>query len=197
MYLRATYSHPPTTILVTAKTEVAPLKKISIPPPRLELGGASLLAKLLTSTRLALNISLSNVFAWWCDSSIVLHWLDGSSRRFKIFMGNRISDVTKWSHIPTECNLADCASRGLLPKYLLHHRLWWDGPNWLHIEPIQWPPQPLSSPLSTPKLKAVACNVAVPVPPDGSYDKLVKVNAWILRFVSNLKFKHSNHSLNW
>ena len=76
VYIRATYVEgPPTITLVTAKTKVAPLKKLSI--PRLELCGASLLAKLLTTTRMALDISLSDVFAW-SDSTIVIHWLDGN-----------------------------------------------------------------------------------------------------------------------
>ena len=211
VYKRATYEDgPPTLTLVTAKTKVAPLKKLSI--PRLELcgaslRGASLLAKLLTSTWLALNISLSDTFAW-CDSTIVLHWLEGSPRRFKTFVGSHISSIsdvlppTKWNHVPTECNLADCASRCLLPQDLLQHYLWWQGPPWLQEEPIQWPPQPHSSPLSTPELKAVVCNAVIPVPPEwieeryGSYQKLLKVNSWILRFVSNLKMKVSKKPLN-
>ena len=107
----------------------------------------TLLAKLLTSTRLALDVPLTNIFAW-CDSTIVLHWLDRSSRRFKTFVGNRISAIldvlppTKWSHVPTDCNPADCASWGLLPKEQLHHQLWWSVSDWLQTEPIQWPPQP-------------------------------------------------------
>ncbi len=62
VYVRATYSNgPPTVVLVAAKTKVAPLKKLSI--PRLELCGAHLLAKLLNSVRLAMGISLDSVFA--------------------------------------------------------------------------------------------------------------------------------------
>ena len=70
VYVRATYAdQPPTCTLVTAKTWVAPLKPLSI--PRLELCGASLLAKVLTSVRSALKIPLNQVYAW-SDSTIVL-----------------------------------------------------------------------------------------------------------------------------
>lgn len=71
VYVRATYQDsPPTLTLVAAKTKVAPLNKLLI--PRLELCSAQLLAKLLKSTRSAMNISLDHVHAW-CDSTIVLH----------------------------------------------------------------------------------------------------------------------------
>ena len=130
-YLRATYdSGPPTMALVAAKTKVAPLKRLSI--PRLELCGAQLLAKLLTTVRQALNIKLEKTFTW-ADSTIVLHWLDGSSRRFKTFMGNRVSTILSllpagsWTHVPTNSNPADCASRGLLPEELINHSRWWHG----------------------------------------------------------------------
>ena len=106
-------------MLVTAKTRVAPIKPMSI--PRLELCGAALLAKLLSSVRRTLQVPLTHVYAW-SDSTIVLSWLDGNPKRFKTFVGNRLSDILTelppktWHHVPTSHNPADCASRGLSPK---------------------------------------------------------------------------------
>ena len=60
VYMRATYSSgPPTSNLVISKTRVAPLKSRTI--PQLELCGAHLLAKLLTSTSQTLDIPLENI----------------------------------------------------------------------------------------------------------------------------------------
>ena len=99
--------------LVTAKIKIALLKRLSI--PRLELCGAQLLANLLTNVRKALSIDLNHVYAW-SDSTIVLHWLDGSPKWFKTFVGNRVLAILDllpsrtWRHVPTETNPADCAS---------------------------------------------------------------------------------------
>ena len=204
MYIRTTYTnHEPTCMLVTAKTRVAPLKQLSI--PRLELCGATLLAKLITNVRTALDIPMHDVHAW-CDSTIVLSWLDGNSKRYKTFVGNRIASIltdlppTTWHHVPTQDNPADCASRGILPSELLPHSLWWNGPPWLMIDPISMPPQPLLASSGTPELKAV-CNLSIPVPPtwiEGrfeSYHKLVHVNAWCLRFIANLKLASKNQPI--
>ena len=82
----------------------------------------------LTTTRLALNIPLLEVFAW-CNSIIVLHWLDGNPQRLLTFVGNRISNIlevpppTKWNHVPTLSNPVDCTSRGLLPQDLRQHKV--------------------------------------------------------------------------
>ena len=68
---------------------------------------------------------------------IVLSWLQGNPRRFKMYVGNRIAqnmDLTSpdcWNHVISEENPADCASRGMFPSEILEHQLWWKGPKWL------------------------------------------------------------------
>ena len=78
------------TALVLAITNVAPIKKLTI--PRLELCGAHLLAQLIHHIRQVLKVPLSHIHAW-TDSTIVLNWLDGNPRRFKTYVGNRISTI--------------------------------------------------------------------------------------------------------
>ena len=196
VYVRATYvDHPTTCTLVTAKTRVAPLKPLSI--PRLELCGANLLAKLLTSVRRALSVPLTQVYAW-SDSTIVLSWLDGHPKRFKTFVGNRLSSIltelpsSTWHHVPTAQNPADCASRGLSPVELVNHSLWWEGPTWLHSNPLIMPNQPLLGLGAVPELKAV-CAVSQQMPIcwienlSNSYYRIIRITAWCLRYLSNLK----------
>ena len=98
--------------------------------------------------RKALNVTLDQLHVW-TDSTIVLHWLDGSPRRLKTFVGNQIASILElvptqsWRHVPSGENPADIASRGLLPKDLVNCDLWWNGPHWLHGHPAIYPEQPL------------------------------------------------------
>lgn len=76
--------------LVMSKTKVAPIKRLSI--PRLELCGAQVLAQLLHHAKDVFQLPMNSIFAW-TDSTIVLSWLTGNPRRFKTFVGNRVSSI--------------------------------------------------------------------------------------------------------
>ena len=116
------------------------------------------------------------------------YWLNSNPRRFKTFVGKRISNIptlmpaNAWNHVPTQTNPADCASRGLSSRELLGFNLWWDSPLWLQTEPIQWPLQLVSPPFVQPELKA-NIHVAIPTPLEwieekfSKYFKLLCINA--------------------
>ena len=143
VYVRATYGDGSvSSMLVVAKTKVAPLKQVSI--TRLELCGAVLLSELLDSAGTALDIPKSNRHGW-CDNTTAICWLKGCPSRWKTYVANRVSLAAdhlapeRWNHVPTDHNPADCASRGLSAEELIHHPLWWHGPPWLLHNPVAAP----------------------------------------------------------
>ena len=198
-YLRTTDSKGEVHIsLVASKTRVAPIKRLTI--PRLELCGAHLLATLLEHVRLTLNIPVDDVHAW-TDSTIVINWLDGNPRRFRTYVGNRISFIldrlppSRWNHVPGEQNPADCASRGVFPQELIEHELWWRGPAWLKLPSSQWPGPTELPPNEPSDEQNEVClftdvetkDPLVPLDRFSSFNRLTRVTAWVLRFVSNCR----------
>ena len=177
--------------------------------PRTELEAAVLLTKLLTHVAAVLDISLENITAW-TDNSAVFSWLDGRRRDQDVFTSNRVSYILKhtkpstWKHVPGKENPADCASRGMEPEKLLHHILWWQGPQFLHTEPVPIPPQPTRKPSEIqqpPDIQAVHSTIpqAVVTPQmdftslllirSNNYQTLICMTAWSFRFIRGLKRK--------
>ena len=138
VYLRAidSLNHVHVSLLMS-KTKVSPIKRLSI--PRLELCGAHILVRLLIHVKDVLQLPMSHVFGAhilvrllihvkdvlqlpmshvfaWTDSKIVLNRLSGNPRRFKTYVGNRVSSIVdqippdRWNHVVGIENPADCAS---------------------------------------------------------------------------------------
>lgn len=131
VYIRVILNEAVHVQLLTAKSKIAPIKRISL--PKLELCAAVLLAKLLDSVKQAMNFQRVETFAW-TDSMITLSWIRANPSKWKPFVANRVTEIQSlsstisWHHIGTKNNPADMASRGLYPSEIENLAMWWQGP---------------------------------------------------------------------
>ncbi|XP_058456427.1 uncharacterized protein LOC131433839 [Malaya genurostris] len=130
--------------LVCSKSRVLPRKtkeQKQITTPRAELLAAVLLSRLTVKILAAFDIQFGCV-TMWSDSQIVLYWIRKSPSELKTYVSNRVREIQnttgfQWKYIPTKENPADCLSRGIAPKNMESHALWWTGPTMLRIaDPI-------------------------------------------------------------
>lgn len=142
LYVRVEHSSSIKTIIVAAKSHVAPLKTITV--PRLELCAAQLLSELVGAFKSAARLPDVDT-TLWSDSKIVLAWLKKDASTLKIYVNNRVQRIQQltrtatWRHVPTESNPADLLSRGTTVGNLQSSTLWWNGPEWLPREALYWP----------------------------------------------------------
>ncbi|XP_076659887.1 uncharacterized protein LOC143363169 [Halictus rubicundus] len=191
-----------TVSLIAGKSKVAPLTPVTI--PRLELQAAVLLARLMNFVSSALDLRDASCYCW-TDSTVVLAWLQSHPSKWKTFVANRVADVQTrlphaiWRHVPTADNPADCASRGLLSDELLRYHLWWKGPAWLPYDLSEWPTQPRHFTLEDSSESKVVHHSVVPAPAwdldsrFSSWPKLIRVTAYIQRFVRNSRSCRSDN----
>lgn len=132
----------------------------------------------------------------WTDSTIVLTWLRSHSSRWNTFVANRVSQIQSnapaavWRYVPTACNPADCASRGLSGDDLVNHNLWWFGPSWLRLDRTEWPSESEISLDESPieeKIHAIHAFLSNPqwdlADKFSSWSKLICVTGYIYKFV--------------
>ncbi|XP_011687068.1 PREDICTED: uncharacterized protein LOC105449509 [Wasmannia auropunctata] len=178
VYLRASDEDGVRTSLVLAKTKVAPLRQVSI--PRLELCAAALLTKLVAHLRTTLALSTAPVHLW-TDSTVTLGWIRGHPTKWTTYVANRVAEIqraapdARWHHVPGKDNPADCASRGMAPRELRSHTLWWRGPEFLGKDESQWPGDGVAAPRNRE-----------PEPDElvrfSSLARLLRVTAWMCRW---------------
>ena len=80
---------------------------------------------------------------FWTDSRVVLGYIANESRRFHVFVANRVQEiqentsVDQWKYVESKQNPADEASRGLKSQELLNS-CWITGPVFLWENENKW-----------------------------------------------------------
>lgn len=208
IYLRTEYDSGDLSVkLVTSKARVAPLKAMSI--PRLELCGAVLGLKLAQSVTRVLQLPMADV-VYWTDSMNVLYWINGASRKYKPFVASRVgfihefSEPEQWNYVPTKMNSADLPTRGLTVHELETCNFWWNGPEFLTKSPEEWPKRrgeirPAEEADSEIRSAAKTTLTSVKAEQNdlgrlhprhfSDWTRLIRVTAWIRRFIKNCRLK--------
>ncbi|GFV67003.1 integrase catalytic domain-containing protein [Trichonephila clavipes] len=134
-FLRVKHKDRVSVDLVTSKSRVAPLKRLSL--PRLELMGSLLAARLAKEVKKILDQKCSTRAFFWTDSQVTLHWIKGPSHRWKPFVANRVreihslTDPNSWFHCFGKDNPADLLTRGISVDALTTNSKWWNGSSFL------------------------------------------------------------------
>ena len=129
-------------LFLLGKSRLAPIKKVSV--PRLELTAAVVAVRLDVLLRRELDLSSSCSF-YWTDSLAVLQSIKNRTKRFPVFVANRLSiiennnDINHWKHVPSKLNPADLPSRGVSAQTLINSDVWLRGPQFLYEPRSCWP----------------------------------------------------------
>ena len=105
-------------------------------------------------------------------------------------------------------NPADLGSRGVLASLLKNSTLWWEGPSWLKEDEGNWPRKFLIEDSSEVEDERKKTNVMMAVQSEkrgvskvieigryGSLVRLLRVTAFVLRFIKNLKGKKAKRDI--
>ena len=218
VYIRSTYSDGQVNVrLVGSKSRVAPIKRQTI--PRLELLGALILARFVNKLK---SIGTEFPTVLWTDSMTALCWIK-NERVWKQYVGQRVDEIRRltpkdsWRHCPGEVNPADLPSRGLSAKELSASNTWWNGPSFLYSPSDQWPETSQSAQVEEEEIQRETAknepiithslvNTSVYDLIDQRIDKIIdierynnitkllRISAYVIRFVNNLKTRAQGKS---
>jgi hypothetical protein len=126
--------------LLFSKGRVAPIKTVSI--PRLELQAALVAARIDAMLRREMTLQFVASY-FWTDSEIALRYIKNTTRRFQVFVANRVGEIRRltepnqWHHVPGKMNPADIITRGSTADGL-SKTVWFDGPDFLRVHKSEW-----------------------------------------------------------
>ena len=141
---------------------MTPAKYVSI--PRLEQTSATLSMKMsqLIKREFELNDVTSIRGHLWTDSQVVLGYINNESKRFKVFVTNRVqliygnSNTKQWHYVDTKSNPDHDASRSLDVTNTKKNQRWYNGSAFLWQSEESWSLEKDSYPIlddSDPEIK--------------------------------------------
>ena len=192
--------------LIMSKCKLGPIKAMSI--PRLELQAAVLSAQIDDMLRKQLDIPIAESY-FWVDSTIALQYIRSETRRFHVFVSNRVgiirnlTDVGRWQHIPGVDNPADLLTRGQTPLQLQDSN-WFTGPKFLSMHKCDWDPpkevedisgndpevkSDIATTLATEVCKQERNGLSTLIDYYADFYKLKRATSWFIRFKMWLRSK--------
>ena len=208
LYIRSVNTKGYLVRLECSKSRLAPLKRVTL--PRLELIAAVVGARLLDYFCRETGLDAAKA-TLWTDSTVALGWICSDPKRWKPFFANRVIEIesctvpAQWKHCPGEDNPADHLSRGVSAGDLQELLNWWHSPSWLSLDPGHRPIQKTRPTTTLPEERLQSLLIR---PTDtrprlldassfSSYWRLLRVTAWVLRFVRRARGKkESSKELN-
>ena len=117
---------------VLSKSRLTPMKDRTLTIPKLELQAAVLATRLKVSILEQLKCRVHKPY-FWTDSQITLKYIKNESKRFPIFVMNRLyeiranPDTAELNNVPGEMNPADHCTRYTRFSQLMSQTTWIDG----------------------------------------------------------------------
>ena len=175
---------------------------------------ARILAVLMNTVKNAIQVQVKiDKIKFWLDSKTAFFWIQDKNE-WKQFVQHRVNEILtltkkeKWGHVSGLDNPADLGSRGLTIKQLIKSNLCSEGPKWLKQGETAWPKgillsdseevkeeQKKSNVLSILAEKQLRLSNVVDIGRFSTLKKLLKITAWVKRFVENLKQKRGGSDL--
>ena len=173
----------------------------------MELLGALILTRLVVKIQEALQdfVEMNEVICL-TDSTVALWWIKNTSSIYKQFVQERFKEIRRnvgadcWRHIEGKQNPADLPSRGCYCNEF-DASTFISGPEWLKLGEEFWPITHLvknniadselkkeaknATSLTVAKIDVNGIDKMVDPSKFSSFDKLLKVTSWVLRFVKN------------
>ncbi|XP_046868771.1 uncharacterized protein LOC124461276 [Drosophila willistoni] len=206
-YWRATYQNGDVQVsFVCGKTKCAPMRTMSV--PRLELQAAVLGTRLMNAVKSGHCMETEDAILW-TDAKTVLRWICSTHRRYKQFVGNRVTeilestDASQWRWVPTADNVADEATRPQGQVDFSQKSRWMCGPKFLQQPQDLWPQSTtdLTDIEVAADVEESPCEFALVVANDefiqfqrfSEYNRLLRTMTWVLRFVCRCRRQQHEH----
>ena len=204
VYAVVEQEHGTTQGLVCSKSRLA---KRNLSIPRLELVAGHMAVNLLSNVANEIDRRVVSSTYCWLDSTVALYWINGQGE-YRQFFANRVAKIqshtqVEWRHVPTKQNPADVGSRG---GSVAGNDLWRNGLQWLK-DPKLWPPKQVleatpevekeiksskNQQAFTTRKQSVAADQFEELLNKFALPKVLRICAWINRFVKNCKVSCEN-----